>query len=111
MKKPNIKLLTSEERKFFNDYYSIELSDSFVLIKTKNFDRTTVHPKDEDFSLSNSVRKMKISKEAIKLWEENFKDSYSLIDVQNAMNALYLAYQSLEKEDVEKQLKIINQLS
>lgn len=104
-----IRLLTYDELKFFNDTYSFELVDNFIFVKVKNFNRTTSHPIDKSFSLRmTSSRRLTISVEAIHMWIEKFKDSkYSIVDIQNAMNALIISYQQLRYEDVMSQLKII----
>ncbi len=110
MPKSNIKLLTKDERKFFNDNYLFDVKDDFILVKLKDYGRIVAHNANEDFSISSKVRKIKISKEAIKLWKDNFINTdTTLIDVQNAMNALIIAYQATNYSDVKNQLDIIKQ--
>lgn len=105
-----IRLLTKFELAYFNEMYSFEQSGDLILVKTRNINRTTVHPIDKGFSLrmSNS-RRLNISSQAVKIWIDRFKDSkYSIIDIQNAMNALIISYQNLRYEDVISQLKVIS---
>lgn len=105
MPKSNIRLLTNDERHFFNNNYIFTLKDDVILVKVKDYDRTTSHPIDKGFSISTKMRKIKISVEAINMWKDNFVNSkHSLIDVQNAINALTLSYQSLSYDDVKSQL-------
>lgn len=107
MPRSNIKLLTREERQFFNTKYSFELVDDVILVKLEDYGRVTAHNANESFNISSKLRKIKISKEAIRLWRDRFMKSASLIDVQNAMNALTIAYQTVDYEDVKTQLEII----
>lgn len=108
MAKSNIRLLTKDERAFFNDNYVITLKDDMILVKCKSYGRLVAHPVDCDFSISAKVRKISISKEAIQLWKDKFIGTASLFDVQNAMNALTIAYQATDYEDVKEQLTLIN---
>lgn len=110
MPKSNIKLLTKDERKFFKDNYSFNVKDDFILVKFRDYGRIVAHDANEDFSIASKVRKIKISKEAIKLWKEKFVNTdVTLVDVQNAMNALTIAYQATDYSDVKNQLDIIKQ--
>ena len=105
------RLLTEDELNYFNHIYSFDVVGNFIQVKVKNFNRITSHPIDHSFSIRMTTsRRLNICKEAIQMWIEKFKDSkkYSLIDVQNAINALKLSYQTLRYEDVLSQLKIIN---
>lgn len=108
MPKSNIKLLTKDERKFFKDNYSFSIKDDFLVMKFKNYGRFVAHPINEDFNISTEVRKIKITKEAMKLWKEKFMDTdVNVVDVQNAMNALTISYQATDYDDVKNQLKVI----
>ena len=107
----NIKLLTKDERYAFNKAYTLTVKDSSVFVKFNGRNITTVHDIDEDFQIYYKTlnRKITIKKEAVVLWNERFKDSkYTLIDIQNAMNALTIGYQSLDYEDVKNQLEVID---
>lgn len=110
MSKSNIKLLTKDERQFFHDNYSFELQGNFILVKFKNYGRVVAHPINKQFSIVSKVRKITISVEAITLWIEKFKDSkYTVVDIQNAMNALIIGYQPTAYDEVKNQLTIIDE--
>jgi len=110
MPKSNIKLLTKDERQFFKDNYSFSVKDDFILVKFKDYGRIVAHDANSDFSIASKVRKIKISKEAIKLWKEKFINTdFTLVDVQNAMNSLTIAYQATDYNDVKSQLNLIKQ--
>lgn len=101
MSKNNIKLLTSEELEAFVKKYKFEVEGLFIWVEVVNFNRPTVHPKNESFSINCNNRKLTISPEAIELWEEHFKDK-NLIEVQQAVNKLILMYQKPDAKDVAK---------
>lgn len=110
MSKSNIRLLTKDERKYFNDTYIFVLKSDVILVRTKEFRRYTSHPIDSDFSINSKVRKIKISKEAIELWSKSFIDSkWSLIDIQNAVNSLIITYQQITYDAVHRQLVRIDE--
>lgn len=110
MSKSNVRLLTKDERQFFHDNYTFELQGSFILIKFKNYGRVVAHSIDKQFSIVSKVRKITISVEAIKLWIEKFKNtSYTVVDIQNAMNALIIGYQPTAYDEVKNQLQIIDE--
>lgn len=100
----NIKPLTKAELDLFKDNYEITIENDLVIVKFRNRHHITAHPIDKDFSLS-SFRKLKISKEAIKLWKENFYGKQTIFDIQNAINNLTIFYQTPTKEAVEKELQ------
>lgn len=109
MARSNIKLLTKDERKFFNDNYIFDLKDDVIIVKVKKFGRIVAHSINENFSINSTIRKITITTEAIDLWIKNFiKTKHSLIDVQNAVNALKISYQTLEYDDVKNQLDVID---
>lgn len=109
MPRSNIKLLTKDERAKLNSIYDIKLAGDMIVVKCTHYDRITAHAKDSAFDISSKVRKIHISKEAIDLWIDKFMDKATLIDVQNAMNALLIGYQSLSYEDVKTQIDRINE--
>lgn len=109
MAKSNIKLLTKDERKFFHDNYTFEHQGNCILVKFKDYGRVVAHPIDKSFNIVSRVRKITISTNAISLWIEKFKDTkYSVVDIQNAINALIIGYQHTEYEEVKTQLNIID---
>ena len=110
MPRSNIKLLTKDERRYFKENYTFSIKDDFILVKFNNYGRTVAHSIDEDFSIASKIRKIKISKEAIKLWMTKFQNSeYSIVDIQDAMNALTISYQPTDFDDVQSQLDMIKQ--
>lgn len=104
MSKNNVKILTDDELEFLNSRYSFELNGDTILVKIQNYNRVTAHPADVAFSLNTKVRKIDITPDAIKIWNEHFKDKWSLFQVQNAMNILVATYQVPEIDDIEDQL-------
>ena len=106
-----IKLLTKDELDYFNSIYSFDLLENFIQVKVKDFNRITSHPINQNFSIRMTTsRRLTITTDSINMWIQHFKDKtkYTLIDVQNAINALRLSYQNLRYEDVISQLKVIN---
>lgn len=110
MSKSNIKLLSKEERQFFHNNYSFELQGNFILVKFRNYGRVVAHSIDKQFSIVSKVRKITISTEAIKLWIDKFRNTpYTIVDIQNAMNALIIGYQPTAYDEVKNQLTIIDE--
>ena len=111
MPKSNIKLLTKDERQYFRDNYNFELQGNFVLVKFKNYGRVVAHSIFEPFSIVSKIRKITISVNAIDLWKDKFMNSkYTLIDVQNAINALTIGYQATDYDEVNAQLNAIDEI-
>lgn len=90
-----------------------ELIDSFVknnskyiVVTTKTYNsRKVLHNINEPFLISTSMRKISFSKEAINYWINDFKDEYSLIEVQNAISVLTITYQPVNIDEIRNQLK------
>lgn len=101
----NIKALTDDELKFVVERYEFSDMGDSVLVKTGN--RHTLHSKDTGFSLLLPIgrRRIKITPKAIGLWLDGYKNKYSLIEVQNAINTLVVTYQSVTAENLSGQLK------
>ena len=102
----NIKLMTVTELKELANKYIFILDDSeeHILVRTKNYSRVTSHDIDKSFRI-NVVGKRVIvfSLDAIKIWKELYKEyKYSLLYVQNAVNKLYITFQEINKENVQK---------
>lgn len=109
MPRSNIKLLSKEERLYFKENYEFKLTDGYILIKFKGFGKVTAKDIYHSFSLSAKVRKITIHPEAIQVWANNFSETdYSVVDIQNAMNALSIAYQATNIDDIKCQLDIIS---
>lgn len=104
MSKNNVKILSPEELRYLNNRYAFEINDDMILVKIQNYNRVTAHPLDSTFSLNTKVRKLDITPDAIKIWNEKFKGKWSLFDVQNAINILITTYQTPSSEEIEDQL-------
>lgn len=111
MPKSNVHILSADDHKYFNDKYMFIINGDSVLVQIKDYNRTTAHPLDKSFALKTLVRKLTISKEALSIWSTNFyrnqkyqtitkEDMYTLIDIQNAINMLIVAYQAITFENV-----------
>jgi len=118
MPKSNIHILAKDELEYFNGKYEFSIKDDAIVVKIKDYDRATVHPLNQKFSLKTIIRKLTISVEALNLWSNNFykkvkdyktgQDLYSLIDIQNAINKLIVSYQDITFESVLDVLKHSN---
>lgn len=99
----NIRLLTNEELKSFEDKYKFKIIDNYVSVSVVNFNRPTLHPIGKSFSLICNGRKITINPDTIELWKNDFPHLH-LVNVQNLVNTLLLMYQKPKKEDIEKLL-------
>lgn len=98
-------MLTKKELDFLNDKYSFTISGNDVVVECNNLKRRILHSANESFSLNTQIRRITITKETISLWKNIFKDQYSLLDVQNAMNSLLVTYQPTSVENIQQVLK------
>lgn len=105
----NLKALTDEELDYIRNSYQFDVHDKYIVVMCSvngtMYNRKTLHDIDKPFSLTTKARKITISVQAINMWLEKYKDKYSLIEVQNAINYLIITYQPLTDEEMEKQLK------
>lgn len=100
----NIKLLTKDEMKRLNEFYEFKIFDDmpqFVFVCVKGTNKRTAHLKSEPFKINNKIRILTFSPETVRIWEELGTNKYSLIDVQNACNTLYVLYQPITKTNVK----------
>lgn len=110
MPRSNIKLLTKDERQYLNENYIFVVKDDLLLVKVKDFARTTSHDINHNFFIKSKVRKLTIITDAMKMWIKYFIDSkWTLIDVQNAVNSLIISYQEINFENVECRLRHIEE--
>lgn len=102
----NIKVLTSEELKFFNENYEITFDEkaTMVFVRSLIVNRVVVHPRGEPFSVYGKDRIIKISPYAIDYVCNNLDKGYSVFDVQNAINLLLVSYRQPSYEDINNQL-------
>lgn len=108
MSRNNIKLLTDRQRIELKEKYYFEYEDGFVVVKLHDYGRTTKHPDDKPFHINSTIRKIIFSLDAINIWKELYLDEKtraSLIDVQHAVNSLYVMYQPINVASVRKFMK------
>jgi len=110
MARNHIKLLTQSELERFNNKYQICVDGDDIVVSLSNYDRYTRHPKDKGFFINSRIevkRKINFTVEAIQIWIKCIEDNYnySLFDVQQAVNALTITYQTINYESVLKYLK------
>ena len=88
----NIKLLTDRQLTELNEKYNFSIDGDNVVVDIKNYNRHTKHPITDSFFINSKIRKITLSPEAISIWIELTQDRlrYTLFDVQNAINKLYL---------------------
>jgi len=102
----NIKILTDTEITVLNYSYDFEIKSDLILVKSKKINRTVIHNKKEKFYLNTKISRITISPLAIQTWEYQFKnEGYTLFEVQNAINKLYVMYQEPSQNDISKLLK------
>ena len=101
----NVKALNDSELHYIKTKYSFELQGDYIYVSYIEYNRKVVHPITESIILSTKVRKVTITKEAIEQWIKYYKDDYSLIEVQNAINTLIVTYQVINNENMALQLK------
>lgn len=104
MPKNNVHVLTEEELRTFKNKYLISIEDNKILVKFPNYARVTVHDIDKPFAINaKNFRKICFSMEAINYWKKFVKQKsrYTLFDVQNAINILYVTYQPVNEKNVK----------
>lgn len=100
----NVKALNDLELHYIKTKYSFELQGDYIYVSYTEYNRKVVHSINENFILSTKVRKVTVTKDAIEQWIKYYKDDYSLIEVQNAINILIVTYQPVNKENIDLQL-------
>lgn len=108
MARNNVKVLTKNELLRLNSQYIITYDDDNIIVGNRYYNRTTLHDRHSSFFINSKVRKITLTTTAIEIWielqgEEQYKD-YTLFDVQNAINILYVMYQPCELKEVKKLL-------
>lgn len=109
MKRNNTKLLSPRQLDEMNEKFEFiydEPTDS-VLVKCRNYKKITPHPASQGFAINSKIRKVSFTTDSIQIWKE-LKANYSLLDVQQTVNKLYLTYQPITKSSVENSLKTNN---
>ena len=108
MSRNNVKLLTDRQRIELKEKYYFEYEEGFVVVKLHDYGRITKHPDNKSFHINSPIRKVVFSLDAIRIWKELYADEKtraSLIDVQHAVNSLYVMYQPINTESVKKFMK------
>lgn len=101
----NLKALLPEELEYINLKYNFEiLEDKYIVVSCNDYNRKTLHNANKSFILNTSIRHITITLDAINYWKNNFKENYTLMDVQNAINELILTYQDVSIKSLNKQL-------
>lgn len=108
MARNNVKILTKNELLRLNSQYIFTYDDNNIIVSNRHYNRTTLHDRHKSFFINSKVRKITLTTTGIEIWielqdEEQFKE-YSLFDVQNAINMLYVMYQPCELKEVKKLL-------
>ena len=104
MKKGNIRLLTKDELNRFEEKYSFELQNDYIVVKCNNFNRPTMHDLNKDFFLSCGGRKIIINSIVSDLWKRYFQDM-SIVKLQNIVNQLTIMYQDVTLDNINKILR------
>ena len=101
-----MKLLTDKQFAQMNEKYIITHDDQYITVTCKDYHRYTKHPIDHPFHINaKGIRKITFSEEAIDIWlilEKRGKPT--LIEVQQAVNMLRIAYQNVDVDAVKKVL-------
>lgn len=103
----NIKLLEPNDLEYLNDKYTFKLdANGNVVVGNKYYNRYTTHDATKTFSLNTKVKRISFNPEIIALWKK-FKESgldCTLFDVKQAVTKLYISYQDITQNNVEKLL-------
>jgi len=108
MSRNNIKILTDVQLAKLNSKYLFILDGDDIVVSNRNYSRDTRHPKNKSFAINSKIRKVTFSIDAINYWIEcvtNDIVDYSLFDIQQAVNKLYVLYQPINFKSVMKILK------
>jgi len=105
MAKNGVKILSKDDLDFLKRKYNIDVGKDFLTIKTNNFNRMTYHKFTDRIIFIAQDRRLFVSPEAIKIWIDNFKDKYSLFEVQNSINLAYSLCQDVNLDVITKILK------
>jgi len=110
MARNNIKVLTADQLKRFNQKYVFDVEDDDIIVMINGYDRITRHPKNESFEINSQTtvkRKVRFTVQAINFWLElrNSPMKPSLFDIQQAVNILTISYQKVDIDNVVRLLK------
>lgn len=106
MKRNNVKLISADDLKTMKEKYKFELDSSGnnILVKTNTNSRLTYHNSCKPFGINMVGKRVVVfSMDAISIWKELYSVyNYSLLEVQNAVNKLYITFQEITTENVQK---------
>lgn len=105
----NTKPLTTEELEILNNYYTFKYDseEDGIKVKCNNYAKHNyvVHTNRQPFALNHPARKITLTRKAIDLWIDKYRDKYSLLDVQNAINVLTVTYAECTDEEIDNLLQ------
>lgn len=106
MARNNIKLLDSYQLKYIKQRYhfTYDKEKDVVIVSIDNYNRSTIHSGSTTFCLNTKVRRISITAEMLDIWKTLLCEP-NLIDVQQAVNILYVTYQKVTVENVQKILQ------
>ena len=106
MSRNNVKLLTATQLDKLNDKYDFYVEGEYIVVKLRNYNRSTKLPLDKSFFINSDIRKISFSVDAIKLWLK-LKDEtkYTLLDIQQAVNSAYILYIEINEKNILDLLK------
>ena len=99
-----IKLLSDDDIDLLKRKYIIEIKDDFLTIRTTHHNRVLFHELNDKIRVRYNDKTMIITPFAIKCWKNKFS-SYSLIEVQNAINTLTVLNQKVSDEAIDNLFK------
>lgn len=104
MSRNNVKLLTPEQLRLLKEKYIFNYDGENVVVQLSDYNRITKHDAKQKFHINSKIRKIIFIPEVIEYWIELGVKNYSLLDVQQAANKLYVMYQPLTLDNLKKVL-------
>ena len=100
----NVKALSDEDLAYIVKNYTFELLKNYIVVSKNGYGMKTIHDINKSFFIKIPTRRVNITKHAIELWINKFMNTYSLIEVQAAINKLIVTYQDLNVSDIEREI-------
>lgn len=102
----NVKLLTPAQLTALKERYSFsyDKENDKVIVSIIGYNRSTVHNGNETFHINAKFRRVTISAEMIEIWKQ-LSFEFNLLDVQQAINTLYISYQEVTVDSVKKMIE------
>lgn len=98
----NIKLLSKEQLQALKDKYTITYEPGKVIVDLNTRTHTVIHSADKAFTLRCEDRRVTINPKSIRIWQEYFKDDYTLFDIQHTINLLTVKKMVANKENIQR---------